>query len=232
MSGVAGKLALSVVPQSSNKATASVIILHGTGHTGPGLKEWVKLEMGEDLRFPHARVIYPTAPERPYTPYQGTISTVWFDRLKLTNEVPEHLESINLSCDLINDLVSEEVSRGIPINRIIIGGVSMGSCLAMHLAYRYQFNIAGVFVLSGFLNRESMVYKTLSERESSAPPLLMCHGNKDPLVSFNWGQETFDNLEKCGVNGKFHAFPNLLHEINNRELLLVKEWIEKQIPDV
>lgn len=35
----------------------------------------------------------------------------------------------------------------------------MGGCMAMHLAYRNHQDVAGVFALSSFLNKSSVVYQ-------------------------------------------------------------------------
>lgn len=41
----------------------------------------------------------------------------------------------------------------------ILGGFSMGGGMAMHLAYRFHQDLAGVFALSSFLNKDSSVYQ-------------------------------------------------------------------------
>lgn len=38
----------------------------------------------------------------------------------------------------------------------------MGGCMAMHLAYRNHRDVAGVFALSSFLNKDSAIYKVSS----------------------------------------------------------------------
>lgn len=40
-----------------------------------------------------------------------------------------------------------------------LGGFSMGGGMAMHLAYRFHQDLAGVFALSSFLNKDSAVYQ-------------------------------------------------------------------------
>jgi len=41
----------------------------------------------------------------------------------------------------------------------ILGGFSMGGGMAMHLAYRFHQDLAGVFALSSFLNKDSAVFQ-------------------------------------------------------------------------
>ena len=45
------------------------------------------------------------------------------------------------------------------MDRIVIGGFSMGGCLAMQLAYRFKRSLAGVVAMSSFLNNNSLVYQ-------------------------------------------------------------------------
>lgn len=56
-------------------------------------------------------------------------------------------------------MIDKEIDNGVPINRIVIGGFSMGGTLSMHLAYRYKTSLAGCVVASSFLNDNSLVYE-------------------------------------------------------------------------
>lgn len=42
---------------------------------------------------------------------------------------------------------------------LIKGGFSMGGAMALHLACRYHPDVAGVFALSSFLNKDSVTYQ-------------------------------------------------------------------------
>lgn len=87
------------------------------------------------------------------------MQNVWFDRVAISNQVPERIGSIDSMCRHVSNLIDSEVADGIPRDRIIIGGFSMGGCLALHLAYRYKTSVAGCFAMSSFLNKESAVYE-------------------------------------------------------------------------
>lgn len=58
---------------------------------------------------------------RPYTPLKGAMSTVWFDRYKISNDCPEHIESIDSMCRGLTDVINDEIKNGIAKNRILIG---------------------------------------------------------------------------------------------------------------
>lgn len=46
---------------------------------------------------------------------------MWFDRFKISNDCPEHLESIDSMCQVLTELIDDEVKNGIEKSRILIG---------------------------------------------------------------------------------------------------------------
>ncbi|XP_038205705.1 lysophospholipase-like protein 1 [Arvicola amphibius] len=218
------------VVSPAGRHSASLIFLHGSGHSGQGLREWIKTVLNQDLTFQHIKIIYPTAPSRPYTPMKGGLSNVWFDRFKISTDCPEHLESIDGMRQILTELIDDEVKSGIQKSRILIGGFSMGGCMAMHLAYRNHRDVAGVFALSSFLNKDSAIYKDLLQAEGALPELFQCHGTADELVLHSWGEETNSKLKSLGVNTVFHSLPNLYHDLNRTELERLKSWILRKLP--
>ncbi|CAB1430878.1 unnamed protein product [Pleuronectes platessa] len=217
----------------AGKHSASVIFLHGSGDTGRGLRAWVRDVMSPDLAFSHIKVIYPTAPARPYTPMRGAMSTVWFDRLKISRDCPEDLESIDDMCSTLGSIIEGEVNAGIHKDRVVIGGFSMGGAMALHLACRYHPDVAGVFALSSFLNKDSVNFQAVEERLRaglSLPELIQCHGTKDELVLHQWGEDTSMLLKKAGMTTTFHSFPGLNHQLSQPEMELLRGWILNKLP--
>lgn len=67
----------------------AVVFLHGSGDTGPGVREWLESASGGKFRQRIAELglgtaVFPTAPVRRYTLAGGMPSTVWFDREDLS----------------------------------------------------------------------------------------------------------------------------------------------------
>ncbi|XP_017017662.1 lysophospholipase-like protein 1 [Drosophila kikkawai] len=225
------KLALKTI-NATGRHTASVIFFHGSGDTGPGILEWVRFVLGRNLEYPHIKIIYPTAPLQKYTPMDGEMSHVWFDRKSINIAAGEHKRSMSQCYDSINELIEKEVASGIPLNRIIVGGFSMGGAVALHTGYHLKPELAGVFAHSSFLNRESVVYESLQNHPegSSLPELRMFHGERDTLVPPDWGMETFENLKKLGVKGTFHPLKNTLHELKTASISDLEKWIREKLP--
>ncbi|XP_051854243.1 lysophospholipase-like protein 1 isoform X2 [Antechinus flavipes] len=229
VAGTSARLRRYVVAPAGQHS-ASLIMLHGSGDSGQRFRGWINQVLNHDLVFQHIKIIYPTAPSRPYTPMNGGLSNVWFDRYKISNDCPEHLESIDSMCQVLANLIDEEVKNGIKKNRILVGGFSMGGCMALHLAFRKHRDLAGVFALSSFLNKASAVYQALQKNEDALPELFQCHGTTDELVLHSWGEETNSILKSLGVSTTFHSFPNLYHELNRTELEKLKSWILEKLP--
>ncbi|EAW93320.1 LYPLAL1 isoform 1 [Pan troglodytes] len=214
MAAASGSVLQRCIVSPAGRHSASLIFLHGSGDSGQGLRMWIKQVLNQDLTFQHIKIIYPTAPPR----------------FKITNDCPEHLESIDVMCQVLTDLIDEEVKSGIKKNRILIGGFSMGGCMAMHLAYRNHQDVAGVFALSSFLNKASAVYQALQKSNGVLPELFQCHGTADELVLHSWAEETNSMLKSLGVTTKFHSFPNVYHELSKTELDILKLWILTKLP--
>ncbi|XP_071833469.1 lysophospholipase-like protein 1 isoform X2 [Apostichopus japonicus] len=157
----------------------------------------------------------------------GALSNVWFDRKKIAPTADECIESVDIACEEVGKILREEADSGISKNKIVIGGFSMGGALAYHLAYRFHRDIAGVFSLSSFINKDSIIYQEVKQVKNGLPPLFAAHGGKDPLVLFDWGVDTVKALESLGVSTVFHEFPRLHHELGVQELRLLEEWLSK-----
>ncbi|XP_059269337.1 lysophospholipase-like protein 1 isoform X2 [Mustela nigripes] len=191
MASVSGSVRLQrCIVSPAGRHSASLIFLHGSGDSGQRLRKWIQQVLNQELTFQHIKIIYPTAPPRPYTPMKGGISNVWFDRFKISNDCPEHLESINVMCQVLTDLIDDEVKSGIKKSRILVGGFSMGGCMAMHLAYRNHQDVAGVFALSSFLNKTSAVYQCSRVHCLCTTPSAPCPTATPPKPSVSSSEST------------------------------------------
>jgi len=164
-----GKLTVTLpkLPRGSkdDPAKGSIIILHGSCDSGPGMKAWVDQVRKSEFKFNDYRILYPSAPHRPYTLLNGQEAGIWFDRLSLGPTMPEDLISIEATANDLSELLQQESQHtGIPLSKMVVGGFSMGGIMALHLGYRFQTQLAGVFALSSFLPLDSEVFNTLRDR--------------------------------------------------------------------
>lgn len=186
------------------------------------------------MEFPHLKIVVPTAPVQPYTPMNGENSNVWFDRKAIDINAQESRRSMASIYETVQEMIQREINLGIPPERIIVGGFSMGGALSLHIGYHLRRDIGGVFACSSFLNKDSVVYESLQGvgKDAKLPKLLMFHGDRDTLVPMDWGRNTFDKLTELGVQGEFVPLRNTLHELKTREITQLIEWINANLPPV
>lgn len=80
---------------------------------------------------------------------------MWYDRLSPGPNMPEDKLSIDQVGEHLSEVIrQEEVLRG----KVIVGGFSMGGSMALHMGYRFNQSVAGVFALSSFLPADSAVF--------------------------------------------------------------------------
>ena len=71
------------------------------------------------------------------------------------------------------------MAAGIPSERVVVAGYSQGGAIAL-LSIRQPHKLAGVICLSGHL---TMTNETMVSAANKETPVLICHGEWDPVVS-------------------------------------------------
>lgn len=167
-------------------ASTCLIFLHGSGSDGDDIRTYldtVPLPDFENRTFTQVSrslsvtVHTITAPSRPYSPFGGELSTVWFDRSPFfqregMNDTEDSV-GVEASLDLVMKTAERVKDR---YSHIFIGGFSMGGGLALHALRRNgPANLRGVFSMGSFaVNRSALVQGALGSNASL--PVLMMHG--------------------------------------------------------
>ncbi|XP_065215002.1 lysophospholipase-like protein 1 isoform X2 [Planococcus citri] len=203
--------------------TATVIFLHPLGEVGTTAMDLLKYEK-EDFEFANIKILFPTAPCRPYTPLGGDMRYIWFDVTEESYRSKELLTSFEHSYEDLRDLILKEVEAGIPLNKIAIGGYLEGGTMALHMAFRIVPEIAGVFALTSYLHRNTVVLKELREKPPPKLPILLwTHGTCD--ASFVHAKDVFEDLMELGVPGQFFEQPNIVGKLNPGQLEILHGWL-------
>uniref|UniRef100_A0A7S3PHF1 Phospholipase/carboxylesterase/thioesterase domain-containing protein n=1 Tax=Aplanochytrium stocchinoi TaxID=215587 RepID=A0A7S3PHF1_9STRA len=232
---------------------ALVIFLHGSGDTGPGVRDWVNQYSFESrLGSVGVSVQFPTATPRPYTLWGGETGTVWMNRLGLNPDAEEETTSIKESMSKIDGIIDKALEEKLVSSpsRIFVGGFSQGGCLALYigLSGKYQGNLGGIFCCSGFLPNTTFAISNIvnpkeastvsEETESpgvlsfdskSKQPVLMLHGDSDSMVSCQWGEATAKRLSNLGMKVSFEKVPNLEHQLNGHVIDRIIYLIKSQM---
>mmetsp|Transcript_10401 Transcript_10401/g.12636 ORF Transcript_10401/g.12636 Transcript_10401/m.12636 type:complete len:233 (-) Transcript_10401:61-759(-) len=218
----------------SRQFSGAVIFLHGSGDSGDGVTNWINHVDPAFLQSLHAaniKVIFPTAPMRPYSLMNGEISTVWHDRWSFGMDAVEDIEGLSGTASLLNDMIQELMTvDGLKMNKIAIGGFSMGggTSLVTGLSMLPK-GLGGIFSMSSWVSSKSNLWNILDADENSPsnhhPPIFMSHGEQDGMIKIKWGEFTRDNLISKGLKVQWLSEPNIDHEPGPKQLNVLSSWL-------
>ena len=200
---------------------ASVIWLHGLGADGNDFAPIVP-QLNLSLDF-GVRFIFPHAPAIPVTINSGYVMPAWYDIKQI--DVDRHVDNEQLqeSASRIHDLIDREIERGIQSTRIIIAGFSQGGAVSFEAALSYEQPLAGIMALSTYFATVGTI-KINAIQQSI--PILICHGEHDPVVSESLGKRSRASLEKLGFDPEYHSYP-IEHSVCPQEIEDIGNWISR-----
>jgi phospholipase/carboxylesterase len=214
-----------VVLAPAAPAAASVIWLHGLGADGHDFVPIVP-----ELRLPPApgvRFVFPHARVRPVTLNMGMRMRAWYDIRTLTAEGRADEAGLRESLAVLESLVAGERALGIESRRIVIAGFSQGAALALHGALRHAEPLAGVLALSAYLPLQAALAAELSEA-NRATPILMCHGQQDPVLPLALGLAACNWLRAAGYRVEWKEYP-MQHQVSMPEIQDVAAWLRARL---
>ena len=59
--------------------------------------------------------------------------------------------------------------------------------------------------------------------------VLMCHGDADQVVGYEFGRQSYDQLRKLGVDTEFNTYKGMGHSACPAELQDVKEFLVERL---
>lgn len=220
------------VEPRSGSASASVIWLHGLGADGHDFEPIVPL-----LQLPHARFVFPHAPEIPVTINNGWVMRAWYD-IRSLDRRPDREDPAQIlsSAAKISALIEREVERGVSSERIVLGGFSQGGAMTLYTGLRYPRRLAGLVALSGYMLLPDRLPIEVAEANGQTPALL-AHGTFDDLVPTFAGREAHDRIaaldDDRGAATRraldWHEYP-IGHEVSPAELGVVGAWLRARLP--
>ena len=196
---------------ASAAPTASVIWLHGLGADGNDFVPVVNL-----LNLPQVRFILPHALYKKVTANNGYEMRAWYDVFGFTPGSREDEAGIHQSQAYIESLISKEVARGIPSNRIVLAGFSQGGAVVLQTALRYKLPLGGVLALSTYLPLKSSLEKEKSLLNEHIP-IFMAHGTSDNVITFSTNHLSVEVLKAQHYSINFHEYP-MVHTVSAQEI--------------
>ncbi|WP_039018018.1 alpha/beta hydrolase [Halocynthiibacter namhaensis] len=190
--------------QSGNTKSV-VIFLHGYGADGADL-----LGLANPLaaHMPDTTFYAPDAPERPAMAPMGRqwFSIPWIDGSSEEDSaagLERASEDLNAFIDIV--LQAEEITP----SELILLGFSQGTMMALHVAPRREFKMAGVVGFSGRL----LAPERLEADFITRPPILLLHGDQDDVVPISSLSEAGDALQAAGFDTYAHVMEGTAHGI-------------------
>ncbi|XP_013116856.2 acyl-protein thioesterase 1 isoform X1 [Stomoxys calcitrans] len=213
-----------VIVEATAKHTATLIFMHGLGDTGHGWSSALAA-----IRPACMKVVCPTAPTQPVSLNAGFRMPSWFDLKTLDISGPEDEEGIKAASANIHTMINTEIEKGVPAERIVLGGFSQGGALALYSALTYSKPLAGVVALSCWLPLHKQ-FPGL-KKNSDEIPIFQCHGDFDPVVPYKFGQMSASFLKNFMKNVTFKTYNGLSHSSSDEEMDDMKDILAKWTND-
>ena len=207
---------------ASGKARSMVVFLHGYGADGADL-----LGLGDPLapHLPQTVFLAPDAPER----CSGSpLGRQWFPIpwLDGSSEAAAAEGLARAAGDLNGFLDARLAEEGLSPEALALVGFSQGAMMAMHVAPRRAQAFAGVVAISGRL----LTPNVLADQAVVKPPVLLIHGDQDPVVPFGDMALAGDALVSAGFETYGHVMQGTGHGIAPDGLSVALQFLKERLP--
>ena len=209
--------------ETGRQPTGAVIWLHGLGADGHDFAPIVPQLVSPNERA--LRFVFPHAPVRPVTLNGGMPMRAWYDILSLDRRAPQDEAGIRASGAIVDELIRRENQRGIPTERIVLGGFSQGGAISLFAGPRYPEKLAGIMGLSCYMLLEDLLPAERT-RVNFQTPVFLAHGTQDPVVDIRRGTEARQLLEAGGYPVEWHTYP-MPHSVCPQEADDIAAWLRK-----
>lgn len=177
------------------------------------------------------------------------MTTAWYMPTRLPSFPPsrpelgedEDEQGIMSSRDYLVSLIDDLVAKGVPAERIVLGGFSQGHAIALFTGLtssKYSGKLAGLVGLSGYL---PLIEKIPRLREAAALPdkaneqvhVFIARGTGDVLVPKRYLTLCSNALLSCGVHREhltMKEYEGMGHIMAGAELRDLCTWLERVVP--
>jgi len=204
-------------PEDADKC---VIMLHGFGDAGG---KYLSDPLAVLLRIKGLRLLLPQAPKETL---QGQSLQSWFlptnGQWVIDDKVAEPIVAY------LHAMVRRELARGVPANRIVLGGFAQGASCAIRAALSFpDAPLGGAVVLSSFFGAASATVAPANR----GLKVLVCHGKDDDIVPFSEGERASGALRSLLAGSDAVTFKayDMKHGLSTDEIADVFEFLEKRM---
>jgi phospholipase/carboxylesterase len=206
----------------SGKARSIVVFVHGYGADGADLLGLA------DVLAPHLPDTMFYAPDAPQPCLGNPFGYQWFPvpwmdgSSEAAAAAGLATSSVALNAFLDACLAEAELTDA----ELALVGFSQGAMMSMHVAPRRARAVAAVVAISGRLLEPA----ALAGEVKVKPPILLIHGDQDPVVPFASMAATGDVLIANGFKTYSHVMPGTGHGIANDGLSATLAFLLENLP--
>lgn len=115
---------------------------------------------------------------------------------------------VNRSKAYFHELIDAEIAKGIPSNRIVLGGFSQGGAMALVSGLTSPHKLGGVFGLSCYLLLKDKLLAMITDagNVNRETKLFLAHGDEDQVVKPEFGKASAQALKEWGYNVDFRTY--------------------------
>lgn len=200
-------------PKAGSAPEQVVLLLHGYGSNGADL---LGLAPYWADALPNAAFI---GPDAPFVCEMSAMGYQWFSLREIMAGAPLADGLRRAGADevapALNALIDDILERfNLPSNRLALVGFSQGTMMALHVALRRAEPVAGVLGFSGML----IDPPSLAAEMTAKPPVLLVHGDADPVVPYASLARAESALREVGVAVDTLTCPRMGHSIDDAGL--------------
>jgi phospholipase/carboxylesterase len=201
---------------SCGKPVYLVVLLHGPGSDGGAL---IDQALNWAPALPKADFV---AAEAPFLMPEG--GRQWFESTDLS---PAGLsEALETTAPLFDAFLDDMLEKcRLPDNHLALVGFSHGATLALHVGLKRQKPLAAIVSFSGLFHGG----ETFAGEIGSRPPVLMIHGDADPVAPISGMMAMREFLKAEGVAVKTMRRPGLGHEMDDDGIIAAGDFLTAQL---
>mmetsp|Transcript_35776 Transcript_35776/g.95972 ORF Transcript_35776/g.95972 Transcript_35776/m.95972 type:complete len:230 (-) Transcript_35776:399-1088(-) len=215
---------------NSADPTGVVVWMHGLGDSPRG---WSSFCAGLARSMPHLKFVLPEAPVNPVSCNGGARMTSWMDleEIPIFPESPDNGLHLPESLAIIDAIISDEIAKGIPSERVVVGGFSQGGAMSLATVVKSERKLGGCAVLSGWALPKQDIPSAVPNSANKDTPFLVCHGESDQVVVAANGPLVAKILKDGGASSvQLHTYPGMPHSSCPKEERDVAAWLSEVLP--
>lgn len=204
------------------QASSAVIFVHGYGANGADL-----LGLADPLA-PHLPGTAFYAPDAPESCQGNPFGFQWFPIpwMDGSSEALARAGQLQAADDLNAFIDKVLADEGLAPEALALVGFSQGTMMALDVAPRRPAPLGAVVGFSGRLLQP----EALAAGAVSKPPVLLIHGDADPMVPVQSLPEAYEALTEAGFETYAHVCKGLGHSIDNEGLSLALGFLREKLP--